>query len=317
MPAKNLIKKLVLLCVLELTFGAVIFFAVPADNGGYIATIQDKKLLLLNTKSPRIIFVGGSNVAFGLNSELIENEINLPVINFGLHASLGLKTSLNIVEKYVREGDIIVFVPEYSFFNDSLSVYGSDDMLADFLEIDPTNIQYLTRSRWINLPLIAFNIVERKVARQWTLFLYGSLDRGVYARSSFNSHGDVIGHLGETSSNPSDIPDNGVLQTNLELNADSFEILEEFNQKIIKKGGIVLFDFPSLKMRNCDNTGLEKFDNLLFTLKIRTNIPILSAPYDRCYPDKYFFNTLYHLNATGRLIRTQQVIKSLSLILDR
>jgi hypothetical protein len=317
MVAIKLIKKFVLLGVLELMFCALIYFALPADTGGYIAAIEDKKLLLINTKSPRIIFVGGSNIAFGLNSELIENELKLPVINFGLHGTFGLKTSLNIVEEYVRKGDIIVLIPEYSYFDISENMYGSDDILADFIEINPANIQYIDRHKWVNLPLIALNILERKIERQLTLLFVDSLSRGVYARSSFNSSGDAIGHLGYASLNPSDILDYDALPKALGLRTDSFQILEEFQQKMINKGGVVLFDFPSFRMQNCKTTGLKKLKNFLLTFKAHTTIPILSTPYDRCYPDNYFFNTEYHLNAMGRLLRTQQVIKSLSLALNK
>src|SRR5512138_1550398 len=133
MAASHLIRKLLLLCAVELGFGALVYFAIPTDQNKYIAAIQDKEALLLNTKSPRIIFVGGSNLAFGIDSKRVEEELGLSVINFGLHADLGMETSLNFIEKHAAPGDIIVLVPEYEYFEDSLEIYGSDDILSDFL----------------------------------------------------------------------------------------------------------------------------------------------------------------------------------------
>ncbi len=125
----------------------------------------------------------------------------------------------------------------------------------------------------------------------------------------------MIGHLTERPLAPNDISDRAVLQPDLPLIAASFDVLEEFHQQMINKGGTVLFDFPSLRMRNCQNTSSESFNNLLIALKTHTTIPVLSTPYDRCYPDNYFFDTEYHLDKRGRKIRTQEVITSLRQIL--
>jgi hypothetical protein len=183
--------------------------------------------------------------------------------------------------------------------------------LSIFIEIDPANVQYIARNKWIDLPLIALNMPEKKINRKLDSLLTPAGDEGVYIRANFNRYGDMVGHLKERHFDPNDISDRAVLQPNLPLLAAGFDILEEFHQKIIDKGGIVLFDFPALKMQNCKNTGLEEFDGLTAMLKVRTTIPVLSTPYDRCYPDNYFYDTEYHLNNKGRKTRTQQVIGSL------
>jgi hypothetical protein len=245
----------------------------------------------------------------------VEEKFGLPVINFGLHGNLGLETSLNMITKYAAQGDIIVVIPEYEYFEQSQVIYGSNDILSIFLEINPTNIQYIARNKWVDLPLIALTVPENKVNRNLNLLLTPKKNEGVYARAAFNSYGDLLGHLKERSLDPNHISDRAVLQPNLTLIADSFDVLEEFHQKIIDKGGIVLFDFPPLRMINCKNTSLEEFDSLLFALKVHTTLPLLSTPYDRCYPDNYFYDTEYHLHNKGRKIRTQQVIESLSSII--
>jgi hypothetical protein len=319
MPVRVLFKKVVLFAIVELAVSLFIGLAIPPDQESFVAAIEDKKSLLVNTNAPRVIFAGGSSLAFGFDSASAEAQLKMPVINFGVHASLGLETYLNLIERYVQRGDIIVIVPEYSVFNNGASsLYGSNDILADFVETDPTNIQYLAKSKWVELPLIGFNMVERKTERELTLLLVGSLDgiRGVYTRSSFNSYGDVIGHLDKSSLNPDDIPAKAVLQPGLALNANAFAMLEKFNQVIRSKGGVVIFDFPSVRMRNCENTGSERFNNLVLLLKTRTTIRVLSTPYDRCYPDNYFFDTAYHLNENGRLVRTQQMVSDLIDLLE-
>ena len=88
---------------------------------GYMAAFEDKVRMLQEHRDPSIILIGGSNVAFGIDSEILENEIQLPTLNTGLHAGLGLQFYLDVAEKYARRGDIVVLLPEYELFSRSYS----------------------------------------------------------------------------------------------------------------------------------------------------------------------------------------------------
>ena len=46
------------------------------------------------------------------------------------------------------------------------------------------------------------------------------------------------------------------------------------------------------------------------TFEERSSIPVLTPLQDVCLPDKYFFDTAYHLNAKGRQVRTQRLIEN-------
>ena len=68
---KIFIKKVILF-----TFPVIVFFLIgiflpttPRASKSLLMAEQNKKALLKNTNSPRIIFVGGSNLSFGLNSK--------------------------------------------------------------------------------------------------------------------------------------------------------------------------------------------------------------------------------------------------------
>ena len=86
------------------------------EQDGYLQAYNKKCQLLEDTPSPRIIFVGGSNLAFGLDSQRIKDSLNINVINYGLHAGIGLKYMIDDISTYARKGDIIVFAPEYEHF---------------------------------------------------------------------------------------------------------------------------------------------------------------------------------------------------------
>ena len=49
----------------------------PRASKSLLMSSINKDSLLKNTPSPRIIFVGGSNLSFGLNSQMIKDSLSL------------------------------------------------------------------------------------------------------------------------------------------------------------------------------------------------------------------------------------------------
>ena len=65
--------------------------ATPRASKSLLFANQKKDELLQRVKSPRMIFVGGSNLSFGLNSQIIKNELNINPINTAVHAAIGVR----------------------------------------------------------------------------------------------------------------------------------------------------------------------------------------------------------------------------------
>ena len=90
----------------------------------YQAAIVDKIQRLESIDEPKIILVGNSNLAFGINSEIIQEKTGMPVVNLGLHASLGNKFHENIVKNHIGEGDVVVLChTSYAGNNDEIDDY--------------------------------------------------------------------------------------------------------------------------------------------------------------------------------------------------
>ena len=91
----------------------------PAGFGKrYAAATIDKHNRLAQQPSPRIVFVGGSNLAFGLDSAAIERSLGYNTVNMGLDLSLGLDFMLREIEPLLERGDVVVVSPEYEQFVD-------------------------------------------------------------------------------------------------------------------------------------------------------------------------------------------------------
>ena len=66
-------------CIVIILF--ILYFTVPIYSNNYLLAYQAKCKRLDSIQSPRIIFVGGSNLAFGLDSKRIEDCLKMKVIN--------------------------------------------------------------------------------------------------------------------------------------------------------------------------------------------------------------------------------------------
>ena len=66
-------------------------------------SLIDKNKLLEETNKPRLIFIGGSNLSFGLDSKRIKDSLKFNPINTGIHTSLGLKFMLANAEKFILQ----------------------------------------------------------------------------------------------------------------------------------------------------------------------------------------------------------------------
>lgn len=80
----------------------------PQYSDSYNVGLIDKVERLESIEEPKIVLIGNSNLAFGIQSELLEKEIQMPVVNMGLHGGLGNAFHEEMAKINVHEGDIYV-----------------------------------------------------------------------------------------------------------------------------------------------------------------------------------------------------------------
>ena len=138
---KRLFAKILLIVGLVFLTYLVLFF-LPSKSTLVYASILDKHQLLQRAGSPKIVFVGGSSLALGLDSALIHTKTGLPVVNMGLNGGLGLRYMLEEVKPDIGPGDLIVVSPEYEHWYGSLLEGGLN--LLWVLQIRPNFIGFLS-----------------------------------------------------------------------------------------------------------------------------------------------------------------------------
>ena len=290
--------------------GSLIYaaFFVPSREmrESMLQMVPIKNAMLRDTPSPRIIFVGGSNLSMGLNSEAIAKAFEMPVVNMGLHGGLGLLYMLNEVQPYVRRGDIVVLVPEYEHFHGNL-FYGNKEVLGVAFDIMPEKRCQIGFVQWIYLTKFVPNYAAKKLYYLVVNVFDGHSPSAVDACNDFNSYGDYIGHWYQNSETviplqPSEHPES--------LRSKYFEVVEGFVREIRSKDAQIFILPPCLQATSYDNM---RFLIVMVENEYRNRgLPLIASTSRYRMADELCSGTPYHLNKKGVDERTRMLIRDLS-----
>ena len=272
----------------------------------YFAAMNDKVAMLKSAHSPKIILIGGSNVAFGINSDLLNQAFNRPVVNLAMHAGIGLNFLFNITLEHLNPNDIVVVVPEYEHYQGDL-IYG-DLALLDTIYFYPAGVKYLMECRQIVATLEPNLGRAKNVREHYIKYLFGKGATAIevsdiYHRNAFNGYGDVISHLNKAKT---DFVCAGMGHV---FNDSAFTAIEKFKYKVVKKGAKFILLYPCIPESRYIKiqAPLEILAQKMADHKLITK----TLPFKYVFPDNYFFDTQYHLNSVGRNERTYKVIEDI------
>jgi len=158
----------------------------PQYENAYNAALNDKVERLCSIDEPKIVIIGNSNVAFGINSEIIEQEMGMPVVNMGFHGALGNIFHDNMMDYNVHEGDIYI-VAHSTYYNEGQI----EDYIAAWgtVENHPKLWHLIKSDEYV--PMIKSFPAYVKKCINYRDSLKNNEADGIYLRSSFNEYGDV------------------------------------------------------------------------------------------------------------------------------
>jgi hypothetical protein len=308
---KFLIKSFILLVfVIVMKLGFVDGFSImlPMPEHAYNFVIFDKHRLLANTKSPKIVIAGGSNVAFGIDSAAIHDSLHVPVVNMGIHAGFGLGRILDDISPFLHKGDILLIIPEYEHFTSAWNGFSEVyQLIFDFRQFRLLwSFNYsLPESKWLfyyfsTHPKMSIldMIVSKNTATE-------EPHPEAYTRDGFNEYGDYIKHLKLSSREEIFYHESAGVYKESYLN-NFFNFVDAFT----KRGITVVLAYPCFDEQSFSNSSsiIQELDTIF---KKKENLLVISTPDSYCFPVHYFFDTAYHLNAEGRAVRTEQLISDL------
>lgn len=309
---KLLIKIFIMLLLVAASCYLIIILT-PMAKDHYLRAYGQKQEMLKSTHPPRIIFVGGSGVAWGINSEKVSQVFtDYTILNMGMNSPQGLRFMLENLKPWIKKGDVVVVIPEYQHFYGLLN--GSTDLFA-LIEIYPETIKYIKLDQLYFLMSETFPQYLQIHGRRLLDKILGNaekahrdVDRG--KAGDFNRYGDYLGHLGmkptmDITTWPFFLPSEDTV-----YNDKAIKVLNSFEEYAEKKGVAVYYIFPALSKFHF-RQGLKYIEKVHEELTRKSEVPLLNEPADYTMPVELFFNRRYHPTDVGREIYTENIINSL------
>lgn len=289
---------------LPLLLGMIVFLLPAQYDETYLGEMNEKRRRLENVQGRKLVVVGGSSVAFGIRSDLMEEQLEMPVVNWGLYAPLGSRTMLEACFDEIGEGDIVVFSPEqdpetlsFSFRAEAVwqAMDGDYSLLSVFRE--PEQKQLLGA-------FPGFAVAKLKYA------LHGRPQvGGIYQKGSFNEYGDISSAGREGNQMPEGYDAAHLIDFSFFPDEEFIQYLNAYASRIQKKGADFYYRF--CPMNASAVVGGERIDEWFLRLDREADFTILGNPHQCVMESGWFFDTNFHLNEAGAVVNTYYFIRDI------
>ena len=265
---------------------------------------------LKTVEGPKSVIVGNSAVAFGVDSALLQEELEADgfeyaVCNFGLYGAIGTRAMLDLSEKYIKKDDIVLFMPEINA--QSLSLYFS---AKDFWYAADSDFSLL-----FSLDGVAGTMAgtfASFVAEKYTYIRKGGYaDSGnLYTRGAFDENCDMKNV--ERAYNKMD----GRYDSNNPISFESSLIGAEFSDYVnnyyetLKEKGAEMY-FVFCPVNEAAVSDFEAIDPFCDFLRSEFKFSLLGSPYSSLYEAEWFYDSNVHLNESGMIVHTLTLLNNL------
>ena len=273
----------------------------------FLGEFPEKCKRLKDAPGKRLIVVGGSGMAFAIDSALIKDYLpDYSVVNMGMYAGLGTKIPLEIVKADLHSGDIVLIAPEPQ--PQALSLYTGGRAALQAMDGSWSLLKCLPRE---DLGAVLAYLPDFSLDK-WRNVFSGERPEGegIYRRASFNAYGDIESDLAGANVMPElydpTMPvsfDPDIIQT------EYMEYLNRFAKAAEGKGAEVYFCFcPANRLAVNDSNSVSQYYDYLSD---HLTFPLIGNPENSVMDELWFFDTNFHLNQSGRIAYTRQLIRDL------
>lgn len=282
---------------------------VPPDRGSFFYAYHRKVARADTLSSPRLIVLGGSNVAFNVDSRLLERETGRHVVNLGFQAGVGAAFAVAHLERLVKKGDVVVIQIEYEqFFGDSNQ--GKPELLASafcyggFPRVHWEGLSHVA-TLLSGLPAVAWYNDKRLVRH----VLFGKpydtpcdTSQFNYSATGFDEYGDEVSHLRFSN--------DFVYHRVLETRPFNIRFARWLVQELTRlSDNVIIVNLPPATIVSAVQ---DKMSTIRLVEHSFSGTPFRYAlrPMDMAVPDSMAFNTIYHLDAAGRRLNTERIVRA-------
>lgn len=310
--------------IIRLLVGALLLLALPLSilsvgamlpefyGETYYAVLPQMYSRLKEIEEPKILVIGGSNVAFGLDSGLLEELLreegyDYTVCPFGLYAAVGTGAMLDLSRDSLKAGDIVVLAIEPT--SETMSAYFGAGAFWKCAESTPELVLSLDKPRQAAL----FGSYISYLQERFAIAQSGEapVTRGVYAAASFDERCDLVydrpGNLMAGGVDRSVTVDFSALQI-----SDAFaRQVQEYCDYAQKQGASVVLSFSPVNRGCISDPSEAAVESFFRRCTDAFSCPVISDPNRYILESGWFYDSNFHLNNAGAQVRTQLLAQDL------
>ena len=275
----------------------------------FVGVLDDKVERLESIEGEKVVVVGGSSVAFGLDSALMEEELGKPVVNFGLYAAIGSVAMMELSKGSIGRGDIVILAPEID--PQALSAYFNSEMILKAIDEDPSLILRFSSDYIMKLLGGLWpHAVDKLTASAGE---YTS-PKGIYSKDSFDPvYFDIKSGLRKENVMPLYYDPNTPITLSPDIvDSEYIRIVNDYVSYCRLRGAEVYFSYsPMLKDAIVDTTEEDIYEFESY-LSEALDCEIISFAETYIMDAGYFYDTNFHLNDVGVEYRTLSLIEDLT-----
>lgn len=279
------------------------------QKGNYNVRFADNlDIVISNADKKKLILFSGCSLSYGLNSVAVSDAFKeYIVVNAGLNGEFDALFQLECMLPYISEGDVLVHAPEqknsYQFFLDNsldgrvfAMAEGNYDLLAN-VDFSYSDKVFAAWGMYVNL---------RKNAEECSYQDHTGM---------FNNYGDIAFDRPYDESNEAardvSYTQNWGFDLTL-LTEKNIAVLTGVYDMFVERGADVYFSWAPINEQADGNYDIyavaKEFEQRLENLLLPCGYRIISEATDYIFKGRYFYDSDYHLNDVGVMLRTKQLI---------
>lgn len=301
MKKKVLFTPLVILITVVLP--AVLAFCLPTNPTQYYHAYNLKQQRWDTMPKPRLMLVGYSEFAFGIDSKMIEDSTKYNVCNFGLHAGLSSDFILSDAVRNADRGDVILVAFPYMMYDEGTAQIQSFDFLLD---VCPQRFWDLSTANKIVCIKGLYSLLKGKLTYNINHLLGKNTVDVEYNCENFNEYGDEVAHWYRESTDAVEFP-----STPMNVNdfkESTFMMCVDKLQEIERKGAKVII-VPELMEEKSYKGNIPMLSHINKRLN-EEGFSYAIMPEDFLLPAEYSYYGC-HANRQGVTYITNKIIKIL------
>lgn len=279
-------------------------FGLPSQySETYYGELKHMYNKLYSAQGKKIVIIGNSSVAFGVDSALMEEHLDgYTVCNFGLYGTLGTKLMLDLSLDAIGEGDVVVIATEQE--KQSLSMYYSAMHAWYAMDAD---FGMLNRVGSDNTAEMVGNFATYTAEKLQRYSSPKTEVSGIYAQSSFDE--DCVMRYPREYNKMSGMYDINVIIEYEKIDPEFVTYLNDYAAAVSKKGGKTFFGFSPVNERAVSRDETADTINAYFEYLCDTlDFDVIGTPIDYLMNAGYFYDSNFHPNDAGMVVHTARLI---------